>query len=218
MATQTVNLLDAIEHMPEGGTLILTDVSWDDYEQLVAELELWDGIRVTYDEGRLEIMSPSSEHELSKELIPQIVRTLADKAGVVLESLGSTTYQQKWLRRGLEPDCCFYVQNATRIVGVRRIDLKKDPPPDIAVEVEVSHSSETKLKIYAGIGVPELWLCDSSTTRMYQLVEGKYVAIDASITFPLLTGEILTRFIKQSLIDGQTAALKSFREWLSEVR
>lgn len=214
MATQTVNLLDAIHHMPDGGTLILNDVSWDEYEQLVADLEHWNGIRVTYDQGRLEIMSPSREHEAVKEFISHFLRAFADETDVALECLGSTTYKQKWLERGLEPDCCFYVQNADKIIGERDIDLEIDPPPDIAVEVDVSHSSDTKLKIYAGMNVPEVWLYYRGSTRMYQLVEDRYVSIDASVAFPILTGEVVTGFVKQGLAEGQTAALKSFRTWL----
>ncbi|HXD32718.1 MAG TPA: Uma2 family endonuclease [Pyrinomonadaceae bacterium] len=214
MATQTVNLLDSIEHMPSGGTLILTDVSWDEYEQLVADLEQWNGIRVTYDQGRLEIMSPSTKHEAAKEIIARMTYMISEEMDVAIEALGSTTYKQKWLQRGLEPDCCFYVQNADKIIGVMDIKLENDPPPDIAVEVDVSHASDTKLKIYAGMNVPEVWLYKREGMRIYQLVEDRYVLIDASVAFPLLTSEVLTRFVKQGLTDGQTAALKSFREWL----
>lgn len=216
MATQTVNLLDAIEHMPAGGTLILTDVSWDEYEQLVADLEQWNGIRVTYDQGRLEIMSPSSEHEPAKELISHLLRALAYETDIVLECLGSTTFKQKWLRRGLEPDCCFYVQNADKIIGVRRIELANDPPPDVVVEVDVSHASDSKFKIYAGMKVPEFWLYDGREMRMYQLVDDRYVLINSSLAFPVLTGEVITRFVTHALKDGQTAALKSFRQWLQK--
>jgi Uma2 family endonuclease len=216
MATQTVNLIDAITHMPDGGTLILNDVSWDEYEQLVADLEQWNGIRVTYDQGRLEIMSPSKKHEAAKEIIARMMHVLAEEMDVAVEALGSTTYKQKWLQRGLEPDCCFYVQNADKIISVMDIKLEIDPPPDIAVEVDVSHASDTKLKIYAGMKVPEVWLYNRQGTHMYQLVEDRYVSIDASITFPILTNEIVTRFVKQGLAEGQTAALKSFRQWLAK--
>ena len=218
MATQTVNWLDTISNLPIGGTLILSDVSWDEYQRLVAEIVEWNGVRVTYDQGRLEIMSPSSEHERAKEMIALLVHVLADETGITLESLGSTTYQQEWLQRGLEPDCCFYVQNAARIIGVADIRREKDPPPDLAVEVDVSHASAIKLKIYAGMGVPEIWLYDRKALRMHQLVDDQYVSTNASLTFPILTSDILTCFIKQGLELGQTAALKSFRQWLSAHR
>src|SRR6266851_5588080 len=100
MATQTLSYLDAIAHLPDGGTLILTDVPWEEYEELVDDMDDWPGVRICYNHGRLEIMSPSSEHESFKEVISQLGRILAEETGVVLESLGSTTYKQKWLKRG----------------------------------------------------------------------------------------------------------------------
>lgn len=218
MATQTVNWLDTISNLPIGGTLILSDVSWDEYQRLIADLGEWNGVRVTYDQGRLEIMSPSSEHKAAKEMIACLLRAFADQTDTVIESYGSTTYQQEWLQRGLEPDCCFYIQNAARIIGVRDIRLEKDPPPDLAVEVVVSHASDTKLKIYAGMGVPEIWLYRRQGLRMYQLVQSGYVEIGASSTFPILTSTIVTRFVKQGLDKGQTVALKAFRDWLSSLR
>ena len=214
MATQTVDCLEAIAHLPAGGTLIVPDVSWDEYERLVAGLGDRPGVRVTYDQGRLEIMSPSFEHDSITLLISLLVFVLADAKEIVLEGAGSTTYKQEWLKRGVEPDACFYVQNAARIIGVRRINLKTDPPPDIVVEVDVTHDSNTKMKIYAGMSVPELWHHDGRRVQFYQLVENEYVAIAASPTFPILTGAVLTRFTEQGLAEGQTAALRSFREWL----
>jgi Uma2 family endonuclease len=214
MSTQTLDYLDAIAHLPAGGTLILTDVPWEEYEQLLEDVGDWPGVRICYNQGRLEIMSPSSEHENFKELISQLGRILADETGVVLESLGSTTYKQKWLKRGVEPDCCFYIQNAASIIGRHPIDLMTDPPPDIAVEVDISHESLSKLAIYAGMGVPELWRYDGQRVYIYRLLEQQYVEVSVSHTFPLITGEVLCQFLEQSWTEGQTAALKSFRDWL----
>lgn len=69
MTTQTMSFLEAIEHLPAGGSLILTDVSWNEYEQLLTELGDCRGVRVTFDRGRLEVMSPSLNHEMHKDLI-----------------------------------------------------------------------------------------------------------------------------------------------------
>jgi Uma2 family endonuclease len=208
--------LNAIEGLPPGRSLILNDVSWEDYEQLLDDLGDSSGNRVTYYEGRLEIVSPSSKHELYKELILLIGHVIGDETGSVVESRGSTTFKQKSLAKGAEPDTCFYVQNASRIIGRIKIDLIVDPPPDIAVEIDVSHRSKIKLAIYERFGVPEVWRYDERRMRIYQLTPQGYVESMVSISFPFLTPDVLTDLLERSKTMGQSAVLRSFREWLRE--
>jgi Uma2 family endonuclease len=214
MSTQTLSYLDAIEHLPAGGTLIFGDVSWDEYEQLLADLGDSNRVRVYYDAGRLEIMSPSSFHEMYKELTLRMACLVAEKLDLSIETRGSTTFKQEWAERGGEPDTCFYIQNAAAVIGKRKIDLAIDPPPDIVVEIDVSHESTRKLEFYAGLGVPELWRYDEERMRIYVLTEGSYNEVPASRTFPFLTSETLTRFFEQSKTEGQSEAFRSFRKWL----
>lgn len=216
MTTETESYLEAIAHLPAGGTLILTEVSWEEYEQLLDDLGDCYGVNIFYNQGRLEIMSPSSNHEMYADLIQDTCRLLAEASGLEFESRGSTTFKQKKMRKAAEPDTCFYVQNAQRIIGVERIDLKTDPPPDVVVEVDVSHDTSAKSSFYAAIGVPELWRYDESRLRIFHLLDGHYLEMPASRSFPLLTGEALTQFLEQSKTQGQTAALRSFRAWLHE--
>ena len=133
---------------------------------------------------------------------------------LVLESLGSTTYKQEWLARGVEPDACFYTANAAGIIGKERIDLKVDPPPDIVVEIDVSHDPTRKLAIYAGMGVPEVWRYDGKRAHIYQLVDQDYVSVDASFVLPVFTTDVLSRFLEQGKTEGQTATRRAFRDWL----
>src|SRR5262245_44253706 len=107
MATQTPSYLDAVKHLPAGGTLILPDVSWQDYEQLLAELGDTNLVRVSYDRGRMEIMSPSPYHEMYKDLLLFMARHLAEEQGVDFESRGSTTFKEETFDQGAEPDTCF---------------------------------------------------------------------------------------------------------------
>ena len=218
MSTQTLSYLDAIEHLPAGGTLIFADVSWDEYEQLLADLGDCYGFRIFYDNGRLEIMSPSSFHEMYKDLAFSIAFILAHEGANPFESRGSTTFKQEWVGKGGEPDTCFYIQNAARIVGRRKIDLTIDPPPDIVVEIDVSHESTRKLQFYAGLGVPELWRYDEERMHIYVLTGNTYVEVPASPTFPILTADALTQFLEQSKTEGQAGAIRSFREWLRAQR
>jgi Uma2 family endonuclease len=215
MITQTANYLEAIEHLPAGGTLILTAVSWKDYEQLLHDLGDGYAVRISYDQGRMEIMSPSHKHEHFKELISRLAHVIAEELNLALESLGSTTYKQEWLSRGVEPDACFYIQNAARIIGRERIDLRTDPPPDVVVEIDVSHDSTSKLAIFAGMGVPELWRYDGTRARICHLVGDAFDEIPNSMALPIVTSDLLTRFLKQSKTEGQSATLRSFRECLA---
>jgi len=214
MATQTLNYLDAIAHLPVGGTLILNDVPWDEYEQLLADLGDSAGVRVSYDQGRLEIMSPSSKHEKFALLITLLMWTAAEEIDVVIEGLGTTTYKQEWLAKGVEPDGCFYVSNAEAIIGKERIDLRIDPPPDIVVEIDVSYESTRKLAIYAGMGVPEVWRYDGKRAHIYQLIGQDYLAVNASLVLPVFTTDVLSRFLEQGKTEGQTATKRAFRDWL----
>lgn len=214
MSTPVLNFLDAIAHLPAGGTLILTDIPWGEYEQLLSDLGDSSGIRITYDNGRLEAVSPSSKHENFARLISDLALIAAEEADVVFENLGSTTYKQELLSRGVEPDACFYIDNASAIIGRDQIDLKTDPPPDIVVQIDVSHESSRKLAIYAGMGVPEVWRYDGKRAQFYRLAGDDYREVDASLVFPVLTTDVLARFVEQGKAEGQTAVRRSFREWL----
>jgi Uma2 family endonuclease len=214
MATQTLNYLDAIAHLPAGGTLILNEVPWDEYEQLLTDLGDSAGVRVSYDQGRLEIMSPSSKHEKLALLITLLLWTAAEELDVVVEGLGTTTYKLKWLAKGVEPDACFYISNAEAIIGSEQIDLRNDPPPDLVVETDGSHESTRKLAIYASMGVPEIWRYDGKQAHIYQLVDRDYAPVNSSLVLPVFTTHVLSRFLEQGKTEGQTAVRRSFREWL----
>ncbi len=203
-----------IDRLPIGSTMLVPDVPWSDYQQLVEKMDQQNGLRLTFDQGNLEIMSPLPIHEKYKEFLIRLMDRLSILMNFDLESLGSTTFNQEWLNNGVEPDTCFYIQNASKIIGKDRIDLAVDPPPDIAVEVDISHHSTTKLKIYEELKVPEIWLYDNTNLKIFILGENGYVDSPSSSSFPFLTGEALTRFLEQSKTQGQGAALQSFLEWV----
>ncbi len=213
MLAQTEIYLDAIEHLPEGATLRLHDVSWDEYEELLAQMGNKPGYRVNYDRGRLEIMSPSSEHEKPKDFILRLAQVFSEETDTMLETLGSTTYRLRKKLKGAEPDTSFYVQNAARVIGRRVLDLKVDPPPDVVVEIDTTNESLNKFPIYAALGVPEIWLYDGNKMLFYQLTEQHYAEISHSLAFPLLAAEAVTEFLERSQTEGQTAALRALHQW-----
>ena len=214
MITSAMEYVEAIEHLPAGGVLIFYEASWNDYEQLLAQLGEGYAVRVSYDEGRLEIVSPSPKHEKYKDLLLHLARCVANETGGDMESLGSTTFKRERRAQGAEPDACFYVQHAAAVIGKDTIDLDVDPPPDVVVEIDIAHRSTGKFSIYAGLGVPEIWRYDGRKAQIYRLQEQGYVETATSDAFPVLTGEVLSQFIEKGKTVGQSAALQWLREWL----
>lgn len=206
--------MEAIDHLPPGAILVVPQVSWEQYEDLLEDLVDRPGVRISYDEGRLEVMSPSAEHEEHKEFILRIAQTLSEELGLPLETRGSTTWKRRTMRKGVEPDTCFYVTNACRVIGKRKIDLESDPPPDIVVEIDATSESLDKFSIYAALGVAEIWRYDGVRIQMYGLKEGAYVGAAGSRFFPGFTSAMLLEFLELSKTQGQTESLKLFRQRL----
>jgi Uma2 family endonuclease len=212
MSSRTSNYLDAIEHLPDGATLVLHEFSWEDYERLLEDLRDRPHLRVAYDRGKVEIMSPSLEHEEYARFIDDLVRAIADRFGLNLQKYGSATWKRQRLARGAEPDSCYYVANAHRVIGKRKFDLSTDPPPDIVVEIDISNESLAKFPIYAALLVPEIWRYDGRIVQFYQLAGDQYREVSESPSFPKLQPEMLAVALEQSKADGQTAALAAFRQ------
>ena len=215
MSTLTTNYLDIVERLPAGAKLELSNVDWDEYEHLLTQMESFHpGHRLSYDRGRLIIVGPSAEHEHYKEFILGLVQTLSDEMDVTVESWGGTTFKRKALRKGVEPDTCFYVQSAASVIGRRTFPRREYPPPDVVVEIDMSNDSLDKFPIYAALGVPEIWRYDGESTRFYKLMGENYEVIQNSLAFPALTAKVITQYLELSKTDGQTAALKAFRQTL----
>jgi Uma2 family endonuclease len=203
---------DAIDHLPVGATLVVPNASWEQYEDLLHELGDRPGLSVSYDEGRLQVMSPSAEHEEYREFILSIARTLSEELGVPLETRGSTTWKRPALQKGVEADTCFYVAQAARIIGKRTIDLGVDPPPDVVVEIDMTSPSLDEFGIYAVLGVPEIWRYDGRHAQMFELRGERYSEVDGSRFFPGLSAAMLAEFLELSKTHGQTGALKLVRQ------
>lgn len=219
MPTQAASTyIEAIRHLPVGSALIIPDVPWAEYEELLAELGEGYAVRVTYDQGRLEIVSPSGKHEKWSQFVGAIARVLATEFGTHLESFGSTTFKHQALQQGAEPDTCFYVQHAGQVIGKDELDLAVDPPPDVVVEIDVSHSSKRKLTFYAKVGVPEVWRYDGQRAFMYQRSGTGYTEVPASLAFPAFTADTLTALLRQLKIEGQQTVLEAFQRSLRECR
>lgn len=206
--------------VPEEGEtrILLHDIRWETYEQLCKDLSDQGHVHLTYDGGELEIMAPSLNHEMFNRAIARLISDIALETETDLTDAGQTTLKIKKLERGSEPDTCFYIQHEAAVRGKKKIDLRRDPPPDVVFEVDITSGSVDKMPIYAGFGVPELWHYDTRRVQIYKLVGGKYVVREKSLAFPWLTGAQLTDFLETCKAQGQTAALRQFRQWLRATR
>ena len=202
--------------IPPGQSLVLENVSWDAFEQLLLELGDTRAARVAYDRGALEIMAPLPKHEYFKEAIGDLVKDLADELDLDYETLGSTTWKRRDVLGGIEPDNCFYFQNEPAIRGKLDLDLMRDPPPDLALEIDITHKSLNRMPIYARLGVPEVWRYDDGTLKIYQLQGQEYVETQTSLVFPLIPVQQIIPFIEQHLSVGKKAMRRAFRQWVRQ--
>jgi Uma2 family endonuclease len=195
--------------------MVLEDVSWNFYELLLKELGDRP-IRVTYDRGRLEMMSPLPEHEDVKKTIDRLILGISMETGIEFKSLGSTTFRRRDRDRGLEPDECYYFKEHKRMRGRNRLNLKKDPPPELVVEVDITHRSIAREPVYASLGVREIWRWDGRRLQCLELVAGEYRVRERSLVFPFLVVSELTRFVQMRTRLGDIAVLTKLRAWIRE--
>ena len=193
--------------------VLLHNISWETYERLLDERGDSRVPRLAYDQGELEIMSPSSEHESVAYFSALLVAALAEEMRVNAYGVGSTTYNRGDLGRSFEPDASFYIRNEARIRGKPRIDLDVDPPPDLVIEVDITSPSLNKFPIYARLGVHEVWRYEGARATIFVLEEGEYVEAGESVAFPSLTSDVLTHFVEESTSLGSTDWLRRVREW-----
>lgn len=196
---------------------LLTGITWEGYETLLKILGNRP-IRVTYDHGTLELMSPSYNHERYKRLLGRFLDIVAEELDIPLIGSGSTTFRRQDLERGLEPDECFYIQNVSAIRGKQTINLSSDPPPDLAIEIDIKSSSLDRMSIYAALGVSEIWRYNGTSLQIYLLEGMSYQESSQSFSFPTLPVSELIPFLQNSELDD-TALFRSFRSWLkSQIR
>ncbi len=195
---------------------ILRGIHWDTYQNLVRDLESQPGTRLTYDDGILEIMMPLPPHETFKKLLGRFVEVTTEELGIEIRSLGSTTWTREDLRKGLEPDECYYIQNELAVRGKDTINLTIDPPPDLAIEVDSTSSSMNRMNIYAALGVPEVWRFDLEILTICSLVNDDYQPREVSLVLPMFDATVLMKFLELSLTMGETSLIRHLRQWVRE--
>jgi Uma2 family endonuclease len=198
-----------------GQQLLLEDVNWQQFESILAELGERRASRLSYSNGRLEIMVPLAEHEKAKEIIGDMVKILLEAGQIAFESLGSTTLKNERMSQAVEPDTCFYIQNQAAVIGKNRLDMSVDPPPDLAIEIDLT--SRTQLDNYQILRVPELWRYGRRGLQINVLQAEQYIESDVSLTFPNIPiVELVNQYTQQSQVAGRTRAIQGFKNWVRE--
>ncbi|MGB3560130.1 MAG: Uma2 family endonuclease [Geitlerinemataceae cyanobacterium] len=202
---------------PRADRVVLYDISWQQFENLLANLGESRAARIAYDRGALEIMTPLPEHEYYKETISDAVKDIAEVLEEDYESLGSTTWKREIEKAGVEPDNCFYFQNESKIRGKLQFDMERDPPPELVLEIDVTSKSLDRFPIYARLGVPEIWCYDSGELKIYQLEAENYIEVETSSIFPTLPIRKLPVLIEKHRLAGRRSLRQAVREWAREL-
>jgi Uma2 family endonuclease len=198
-----------------GQNLLLKDISWSMFEGLLEELGEKRTTRMSYSNGMLEIMAPLAVHEYGKEIIGDLVKIMLEELNIEFWALGSTTFKNEKMGKAVEPDECFYLQNEAKVRGKDRIDLTIDPPPDLAIEIDIS--SRTRFDHYEKLGVKELWRYDGDKLEINVLTDSHYLTSQTSHHFSnLAVLETIPHYVKKSKLEGRNATMKAFRAWIKE--
>jgi Uma2 family endonuclease len=190
-----------------GRSVVLENVSWSAYEKFLDAVENRH-VRLTYDRGSLEIVTPLFNHEWWKQRVRALIIAYGTVFRIAIQGAGSTTFRRRRNERGLEPDESFFIRNAEVLRGRRELDLERDPPPDLALEVDITSSSLNRMEIYAVLGVSEVWRLENEVLRFNQLRDGVYVPAPTSLNLPRLTPHLVHEFVEASsqLLDTELHA------------
>ncbi len=203
--------LSTIELAP-GSAMQISGVNWERYIALMQELGDTRSTRIAYANGVLEIRMPGQQHEVLNRALAAIVLTLAEELGYDFNDLGSMTINRPELSKGLEPDSCFYIQNAQAGQGFGTT-ISNDLPPDLALEIDIAHRSDTKLSIYQALSVPEVWLYQGDQVKIKHLDQGQYVEALTSRAFPIVSASQLNQWLELRRSGTDLTVVHSVRQF-----
>lgn len=199
---------------PAQQRFMIRNVDWATYRKISEALGTRH-YRLSYDGENLELMTKSKGHGMYSRFFYRLIAILTEVLGLALESCGDMTCDNENVERAIEPDECFYIENAPRVMGREKVNLNIDPPPDLAVEVDLTTDARRRLGIYAALRVPEIWRYDGRAVTVHQRqADGTYAVVEGSRFFPLVTAADLTRFLQQRGQTDENTLLNSFRDWV----
>jgi Uma2 family endonuclease len=196
--------------------VLLHNISWSTYQSLLRDHPDAASPRFTYDRGDLLIMVTSPEHERINRTLNLLIELLAEEFEVESCAFGSTTYKRKDLKRGFEPDSCFYFKNEERMRGKKRLNLEVDPAPELVLEIDISSPNLKKLPLFAAFGICEVWRFDGQQLEILVLQHGEYCRSETSLALPKVIAEAMTRFLHESFKIGRLEWIKKVRAWAQQ--
>jgi len=206
-------LREQLENIERGVPVRFTHVGWDEYSAFLDEMGN-DYYRSSYSDGEFEILMPLSIDAARAYIVSRLIQTLADELDLPIKGLDPVTIRREDLQKGLEPDRCFYFDNEPLVRGKLHLDFDIDPPPDLAVEAEVTVSIGRRLRIYAALGVPEVWRYDDGLIVCQLNEDSEYVTVERSRFFPKVPLTELVKFVKMYEQMGERELFKTFRTWV----
>ncbi len=192
----------------------LSNISWQTYKLMLAEMGDHRSTRIAYDQGTLTIKLPSKLHEIVNWLLARIMTTLTEELGLEVISIGSTTLDRDDLQKGAEPDTGLYIQNANQLEELDP-NMPPDLLPDLVIEVDITSPSTKRMVIYQALGVPEVWrYTKQSGVATYHLQTDGYTEAAASRAVPQLSADKLNQFLNQRQTQGENQTIRSVRSWV----
>jgi Uma2 family endonuclease len=198
--------------------VVLWNVGWDGYSALLKLRGEHRDPRMIYLDGSLFLVSPSMRHENLKDRLGHFVTEVVTGLDIPCILAGSTTLRRRTKRGGVEGDQTFYLANFARIRGKKKINLRVDPPPDLIVQVVVTHEADEAVEVCRRFRVPEVWICDQNQLTILQLQpNGRYAAFERSLAFPVLLAAEIHSWIIRDQDDTDTDWIKALRRWVTDV-
>ena len=199
-------------------SVTLRGLDWKGYLTMLRLRGERRGPRMVYLDGELLLVSPSYIHERLAERLGLLVMVIVEELDVPCKMAGSTTFRRRSKRGGVEADKSFYFGNVGRVLGKKTINLRTDPPPDLAIEAVHTHEAESAVEVYRRLGVPEVWVGDPEGLRILVLGEnGRYALAESSAAFPFLKGAEIFDWVSRPETTSDTEWVKELRRWVQEM-
>ncbi|MEL6384683.1 MAG: Uma2 family endonuclease [Cyanobacteria bacterium J06626_18] len=201
--------------LPPGSEVTLRYQTWADYEALLESRRDDAAIKIRFNAHTQEIslMAPLAGHGRRIDILVDLVKALLRYQERDWDSSHPMTLK-RFQEAGAEPDACFYIQNWQALLGKDRIDLSQDPPPDLAIEMDLT--SLTGLDVYQALAVPEVWIYRKGSLSVYRLSQNGYQDSSTSSAFPDVdVKNLLPQYVERAWAAGSSIALREFEAFLA---
>ena len=205
-----------IATQPRADVILFENASWELYELLLRDRDAaGQHFKITYDEGRMSIMSPLPIHEAIKTFLARMIECADLEQDVGITSFGSTTWRRKDLAKGLESDECYYIGLDPDFDQTKPVDLTLEPAPDLAIEVDITHNPLDRMALYARLGVKEVWRYTGQQVEINVLgADGRYTKVFQSTALPFMNEDVINRFVVMLSTSGERKTIREFRKWV----